>query len=197
MVDLIIRLNIVVFISWIFIDTDFMVDNFLVSSRSLSEGRIWTLVTSIFSHNMFFHLLLNMFVLYGFARILEEILGPKNFFIFYLISGLMGSIGHCLTSSFLLNDPGLQALGASGAISGVLVVFSLMFPMQLVFLLGFLPLPAILATVLFIGSDVWGLIAQSKGSRIPIGYGAHLGGALSGFIYYFLILKPIQYKRTE
>jgi rhomboid-like protein len=172
-----------------FIDTPFMVNNFLISSKALIEGRIWTLVTSVFSHNMLFHLLLNMFVFYGFGRVIEEVLGHKRFLNLYLISGLSGSLGHCLASSFLLHDSHLEALGASGAISGVLVFFSLIFPMRLVFILGFLPMPAILATTLFIGSDLWGLFAQTQGSRMPIGFGAHLGGALAGVIYFFYIFK--------
>lgn len=167
-----------------------MMDNFLVSSSALSQGRVWTLLTSVFSHNMLFHLLINMFVLYGFGRTMENVLGSKQFLIFYLIAGVVGSIAHCLTSSLLIRNPDLQALGASGAISGVLVVFSLMYPMQLVFLLGLLPLPAILATTLFVGSDLWGLIAQTEGSGIPIGHGAHLGGAMAGAIYYFYKIKP-------
>ncbi len=43
---------------------------------------------------------------------------------------------------------------------------------------------------LFIGLDVWGLVAQSGGGGLPIGHGAHLGGAITGIIYYLLFLKP-------
>lgn len=130
-----------------------------------------------------------MFILFGFGTAMEEVLGPKRFLKFYLTAGFMGSIAHCLTSTFLMHNPNLQALGASGAISGVLVIFSLMFPNHLVFLLGFIPLPAIMATVLFVGSDLWGLVAQTRGGQMPIGHGAHLGGALTGLIYYWFFMR--------
>lgn len=169
---------------------NFMMANFLVSSSALLEGRIWTIVTSVFSHNMLFHILINMFIFYGFGRVMEGVLGSRQFLIFYLLAGIGGSLGHCLASSLLLQDPTLPALGASGAISGVLVIFSLMFPTQLIFLFGILPLPALVATILFVGLDLWGLIGQIRGSQVPIGHGAHLGGALIGLIYYFYSLRP-------
>lgn len=187
---LLIRINVVIFILWLFANTNFMLNNFLVSSETLLDGRIWTLLTSVFSHNMPFHLLINMFLLYGFGGVVELVLGSKRFLIFYLMAGLLGSIGHCLASTFLLDNPNLLALGASGAISGVLVLFSLMFPTQLVFIFGLLPMPAILATSLFVGADILGLIGQSHGSNMPIGYGAHLGGALTGLIYYLIKMRP-------
>lgn len=188
-VDRIIQLNILVFICWMLLNTQFMMDNFLVSSSHVASGKIWTLVTSVFSHNMLFHLLINMFVLSGFGNIMEQVLGSKQFLTFYLVAGIGGSLGHCLTSSLMLHEPNLPAIGASGAISGVLVIFSIMYPRQLVFIFGLIPLPAVVATSLFVGSDLWGLMAQTGGYRIPIGYGAHLGGALTGFLYYFLFLN--------
>ncbi|MGE3608362.1 MAG: rhomboid family intramembrane serine protease [Bacteriovoracaceae bacterium] len=163
-----------------------MIQNFLVSWSGLLSGRIWTLVTSVFSHNMVFHILINMYVLYGFGTIMEQTLGSKRFLKFYLAAGIAGSLGHSLTSVALLHSPELPALGASGAISGVLVLFSLLYPNQLIFLFGIIPLPALFATSLFVGIDAWGLIAQYQGSQIPIGYGAHLGGAIIGLIYFLL-----------
>ncbi len=161
-----------------------MVNNFLVSTDAIAAGRIWTLITSVFSHNMPLHIFINMFVLSSFGPLMEDVLGNKNFLIFYLAAGIAGSLAHCCTSSFLLHDSSLPALGASGAISGVLVLFSLMYPKHLVYILGLIPIPALIATLLFVGSDVMGLIEQSKGNGIMIGHGAHLGGAVTGVIYF-------------
>jgi membrane associated rhomboid family serine protease len=140
---------------------------------------------------MLFHLFVNMYVFFGFGAALENILGAKRFLSFYLIAGILGSLGHCLVSSVLLHDPALPALGASGAVAGVIVLFSFLFPKERLLLLGIIPMPAYIGAFLFVGLDIWGLVAQTQGSSLPIGYGAHLGGALFGLIYYFgFIRKP-------
>lgn len=198
-VSIIIKLNIIVFILWFIFASrpDFMIQHFLVSWSAVADGRFWTLLTSVFSHNMLFHLLINMYVFFGFGTAIERVLGSKRFLIFYLLAGLIGSLGHCLVSSLILKMPQIPALGASGAISGVILVFSLMFPREKLLILGLIPVPAIFGALLFVGLDVWGLIAQSRGSTLPIGYGAHLGGAMTGLLYYiFYLRKKLVFRQT-
>lgn len=166
-----------------------MAKNFLVSWDSLNQGRVWTLITSVFSHTMFFHIFLNMYAFFGFGTVLENVMGAKSFLRFYLIAGIIASLSHAAVSAFLMNDPSLPALGASGAVSGVILLFSLMFPQEKILLMGFLPIPAIFASALIIGLDVWGLIEQTRGGTLPIGHGAHLGGAFYGLIYYVFRFK--------
>lgn len=194
-VSIFIFLNLIVFVAWHFYISDefqasFMINNFLVSWKGLEEGRVWTLLTSVFSHSGLMHFLLNMFVLNNFGPILESVLGTKNFIKFYVGAGIFSSFCHVLVSAFLLNKPDLPALGASGAISGLVMVFSLLFPKQKLLLFGIIPVSAIFGALIFVGLDIWGLIAQAEGGGLPIGHGAHLGGALSGFVYYKFILKP-------
>jgi membrane associated rhomboid family serine protease len=182
----IIKANVLVFFLWYLLymfDPTFMAENFLVSWNGLKAGYFWTILTSVFSHNLLFHLFINMYFFYGFGKAIELTIGSKKFLYLYLFSGIVGSLGHCLVSVFVLHRPETQALGASGAIAGVLVFFALKFPHEKVYLLGLLPLPAYWGLLLFVGIDLWGLVEQSRGSLIPIGYGAHLGGALSGFLF--------------
>ncbi len=162
-----------------------MAQNFLVSWDGLVTGQFWTLITSVFSHNMFLHFFMNMFVLNSFGPILEKILGFSRFLKFYFVAGVVSSLSHAVVSAWLLQHPELPALGASGAISGLVILFSLMFPRQLILLFGIIPIPALLGILLFIGLDVWGLVAQAEGGGFPIGHGAHLGGAVTGIIFYF------------
>ncbi len=193
-VPIIIFLNILVFIAWRFgsqHELQFMVDHFLVSWTGLSEERWWTLLTSVFSHTMFLHLLINMFVLNSFGPIVEAIVGTRRFLIFYISAGMFSSLCHALVSAFFLQSPELPALGASGAISGLILFFSLMFPREKILLLGFIPLPAFFGALVFIGLDIVGLIAQAEGGGLPIGHGAHLGGALAGTIFYFLHRRAV------
>lgn len=166
-----------------------MINNFLVSWDAVGQGYWWTLLTSVFSHNMFFHLLMNMFVLDSFGPVLEKLLGSFRFLKIYLIAGIVGSIGHICVSHFLLAKSDLPALGASGAIAGMVILFSFIFPRRTILLFGLIPLPAIWGALLFIGLDIWGLVEQAEGGGLPIGHGAHLGGAFTGILYYFFIYR--------
>ena len=187
-VQRIMAINIFIFILWsipnekIFL---FMAENFLVSWGSITSGKVWTLLTSAFSHNMFFHLLVNMLVLKSFGRVMEMAMGSWRLIKFYLMAAVFSSLAHALVSYFILHQADLPALGASGPIAGLVLLFSLLFPKQKIYLLGFIPLPALWGAFVFMGLDIWGVISQAKGHGLPIGHGAHLGGALFGVITYF------------
>lgn len=203
LVPLLIAINIGVFFLWStggMARADFMQQNFLISWEALQEGRWWTLLTAVFSHSLFLHLLFNMMVLWSFGQILEEILGPKKFIVFYLISGIISSLSHAAVSTLILGHPNMAALGASGAVAGVLLLFCLLFPRQKILLFGLIPLPAMVGAIAFIGLDVWGVVAQAQGGGLPIGHGAHLGGAFCGLVYYFTALKrktPSRFQNHE
>lgn len=192
--NLFILLNIIIFFLWNredfqSIENSWMFRNFLVSWEGLTQGRVWILLTAVFSHNSFFHLFFNMYVLYNFGSILERTLGTKKFIKFYLSAGILSSLAHTLVSTFLLDKPELPALGASGAISGLILVFSLLYPRQILLLFGLIPVRALFGALIFVGLDLWGLLIQAEGGGLPIGHGAHLGGALYGIYYYFKYLK--------
>lgn len=189
LVPVILMLNLAVFALWMLYDQLWMYENFTISWRGLEEGRYWTVLTAVFSHNMILHFLINMFVLRSFGSIVEEVLGHMAFLRFYLIAGVVSSLAHAGVSAYVMNAPGLPAVGASGAISGLVLIFSLLFPREKILLFGFIPLPAIVGALAFIGLDLWGLWAQAGGGGLPIGHGAHLGGALTGILYYIFVLR--------
>lgn len=192
MISVFIFLNALVFLAWNFSgrgEPPFLVDNFLVSWTALQDGRWWTLVTSVFSHASLLHFLLNMFVLNSFGGIMVRVLGHRRFLIFYFAAGIISSFCHAAVSRFLLDRPDLPALGASGAIAGLVLLFSLVFPREKILIFGIIPLPALFGALVFVGLDIWGLIAQAEGGGLPIGHGAHLGGAATGILYYFLVLR--------
>jgi membrane associated rhomboid family serine protease len=176
-----------VFALWAFLPQArvFMVHHFLVSGAHLYAGYYWTLVTSVFSHNMLFHLVLNLMVLSSFGPAMERMMGHTRFFLFFLLSGIAGSLGHVFCSIYLLHIPNQPALGASGALAGLILLFSLWFPRERILIFGIIPVRAIWGAVGFVSLDLWGLMAQRQGGGLPIGHGAHLGGALFGALYYF------------
>lgn len=195
-VSTIVAINLLVFILWQLLPSMdhgtyslIMPDNFLISWDAIQDGRIWTTLTSVFSHNLFLHFFLNMYVLIGFGPILEMTLGTFRFVRFYLLAGIISSFGHAFVSAFILGEPSLPALGASGAISGIILLFSLLYPKQKILILGLIPVPALAGGAIMIGLDLWGLWAQAEGGGLPIGHGAHLGGAITGICYYLFVLR--------
>lgn len=186
----IITINVAVFLAWGYAPWyEAMGENFTVSFNGLLGGRYWTLVSSVFSHNLLFHILINMFVLQSFGGIMERVLGGRRFIGFYLVAGIVSSLCHCLVSALILGDPDLMAVGASGALAGLILLFALVFPREKILIFGILPMPAIFGALAFIALDLWGLYAQAGGGGLPIGHGAHLGGAFTGIFYYFTSLR--------
>lgn len=138
----------------------------------------WQYVTTMFLHADFFHILLNMFILWMFGIEIATIWGPKKFLTFYLISGIGASIIHSVvTMSDAVQAP---AVGASGAIFGVLVAFGMMFPNRMVFMMFLFPMKAKYAVMIFIAIDLYAGLANQPGDMIA--HFAHLGGALTGFL---------------
>ena len=119
----------------------------------ITQGYVWTLFTSMFSHIFLWHIFINMFVLLSFGKIAERIIGKKRFFWFYMIAGLSAGFLYVLLSYFfgttalgarIFGDPFTFALGASGAVFGVLGLLAVLIPQTRVFLLAG-PLIALIA----------------------------------------------------
>jgi membrane associated rhomboid family serine protease len=193
-VSIIIGLNVLVFLAWqaapysqpLF---SFMTGNFLVSTTHILHLHVWTLITAAFSHSELWHLAINMFVLWSFGTVLEHLWGTRVFVLVYLAAAVVASVSHCAVSSFILGRDDIPALGASGAVSGLLLAYALHFPRHRILLFGIVPVPALAGVLAFVGLDLWGLVAQGRGGGLPIGHGAHLGGALAGALIYFLYLR--------
>ena len=193
-VSIIIGLNVLVFLAWQLASYSprflaIMTENFLVSTTHILHLHLWTLVTAAFSHNELWHLAINMFVLWSFGTLLEHLWGTRVFVLVYLAAAVVASVSHCAVSSFLMGRDDIPALGASGAVSGLLIAYALTFPRHRILLFGIVPVPALAGVLAFVGLDLWGLIAQGRGGGLPIGHGAHLGGALAGAVIYFLYLR--------
>ncbi len=190
----IVGVNVIVFLAWQMAEQGgalwaLLARNFLVSSHRLGQGMWWTLLTAAFSHMELWHLALNMIVLWSFGNVLERLLGIRVFVAFYLAAAVFSSASHCLVSSLVLGDDRIAALGASGAVSAVLLAFALLFPRHKILLFAVIPVPALAGALFFVALDLWGLFAQERGGGLPIGHGAHLGGALCGALFYFTYLK--------
>ena len=148
----------------------------------------WTLITSVFLHADFNHLLFNMFALFFFGSYLERLLGSNRFLIIFISAGIVGNIGYLVTASNNM----IPAIGASGAAYGLMGTLSVLAPFMSVYIWGLLPVPIIILTAVYAFIDVIGLSAPSG-----IAHGAHLAGLIVG-IAFGLYLRPyFGYKRQR
>jgi membrane associated rhomboid family serine protease len=143
----------------------------------------YQIFTTMFLHaprlDMFIHIFFNMFALFMFGRVLENVWGAKRFLFYYLICGIGASAAH-LAMQYFMGDFSF-AIGASGAVMGVLVAFAYLFPnTELIIIPIPFPVKAKWAVLVFVLIDLFGGFGQTQGDNI--GHFAHLGGALTGFI---------------
>jgi membrane associated rhomboid family serine protease len=133
----------------------------------------WTVVTYMFVHAWLAHLAFNMFTLWMFGPRLEHEWGTRTFVWFYLWCGLGGAIAHLVFAQHS------SVVGASGAISGVLVAYALRWPDEEVYLFGVIPMRSRWLIAAMLAMNI--IFALSPGSRID--WTAHLGGMAFGWIF--------------
>lgn len=147
-----------------------------------------TLLTSIFLHSGWLHLLSNMLYLWIFGDNVEDCMGHLRFLVFYLLCGLAASFTH----AFMDPTSSVPLVGASGAIAGVLGAYLMLHPKVRVLVLFFyripLPLPAFLVIGIWIGLQFYAVYNGSPGNTA---WWAHIGGFVCG-----VILVPI-FKRSS
>ena len=149
------------------------------------RGQYYRFVTSAFIHGDGFHIFMNMLGLYFLGPYLEIQIGTPAFLGIYFASMLAGS---AWTYMEHFRDGNYRALGASGAISGMMSAASLFGPLQIIYVFFALPMPFILATALYIGWSVW---ASHSRVRDGVGHAAHLGGALMGIALVCLLYPQV------
>lgn len=154
-----------------------LVDDLLAFNPFNLYTRPWTLITYMFDHGNFDHLLFNMIVLFFFGTELERRLGEKGFLWVYLLSGVVAALGHMLISS-------VPVIGASGAIFGLLGCLTVLAPDTRVLLFFMIPLRIQYAVLLFALIDF-----TSMGSGDGIAHMAHLVGLFVGIGMGFLFNK--------
>ncbi len=129
---------IIYFISMILIavkGSDFFSTSLAITPSLILSGKsLWTFLTSMFMHGSFFHLFANMFSLFFVGGMLERIIGSKRFLGIYFLSGLVGG-GFYVLSAYLFGGLNVPAVGASGAIFGLLGVLALVVPFSRIYLI--------------------------------------------------------------
>jgi membrane associated rhomboid family serine protease len=136
--------------------------------------RPWSLVTYMFLHGSFMHILFNMIGLYFFGPRLESRIGSRDFIVMYLLAGLVGAL---LSFAF---EPRAAIVGASGAVFGVLYGFAHYWPDERIYIWAILPVPS---RVMVIGLAAISIYFGFAGAGAGIAHFAHLGGFAGGWMY--------------
>lgn len=135
--------------------------------------RPWTIVTYMFVHAGFMHLLFNMIGLFFFGPRLESRLGSRGFLTLYFMAGIGGAL-----FSFVF-ERGVPIVGASGAVYGIIAGFAHFWPRDRIYIWGILPVEAWLLAVFMVFASLWSGI-QGGGN---VAHFAHLGGLALGYAY--------------
>jgi len=165
----------------------------LVSILVWKKYFLWQLLTYIFLHGDFFHILFNLFSLWMFGGELENYWGSKKFLFYFLYCGI--GAGIC-TVVFTPNEF-IPVIGASGAIYGILLAFAWLFPNRPILIYFLFPIPAKYMVIIF---GLIELYSSRSGAGGGIAHLTHLGGFVFGFFYlvYPMIRQKIRreyYKR--
>lgn len=178
----------------------------------------YQIATHLFAHGNFMHIFLNMFALYLFGVVLENVWGSKRFLLFYFICGIGAAALHSLVGYYEYHQAALHlsaeniqmiktqgkevldsmknysdpymakaniaqnvpAVGASGAVFGVLTAFGVLFPNTVLYIYGILPMKAKYLVIIYIAIELYSGFLSTPGDNVA--HFAHIGGALFGFI---------------
>lgn len=151
---------------------------------SIRSGEQLRMLTSGFLHADIGHLLFNMITLFFFAPVVILYLGSWVFLMIYLASLLFGSL---LTFVLHKNDYNYRAIGASGAVTGILYSAILLRPDMMLGIFFVIPMPAYVFGILYLLYSIYGMKAKNDG----IGHTAHFGGAIGGYLITLLVYPDL------
>jgi membrane associated rhomboid family serine protease len=151
----------------------------------------YQVITHMFMHASTTHLFFNMFALYVFGPMVERYAGARRFLILYFVAGMGSILAHMAIMVYQYSMHGVQvfppAVGASGAIMGILVSFAVLYPnVRLMLLFPPIPIKAKYLAMAYVAID---LFSGISGANTGIANWAHLGGAITGFIVTSLWIK--------
>lgn len=162
-------------------------DRFDLSAQLLREPwNVWQLVTYGFLHDHrdIMHILNNMLWLYIFGRELEEIYGKWEFFRIYLASIILGGLVWVLWRNFVVGEPFAQLVGASAAVSAIIILYAMRFPEREILIFGVMPVKVWALAGVIIVINVFGIGMASRRAGSNVAYEAHIAGMAFAFFYF-------------
>jgi membrane associated rhomboid family serine protease len=156
---------------WLILDVD-----------AVLGGQVWRLITSAFLHSTdgyFFHLLFNMLCLWWFGTEVEQLYGRSEFLAIYLFSAFLGGVAFVLWGLTRVGNS--YGLGASGAVTTMLILCALHYPRRVVYIFALMPMPIWLFAIFNVMRDALGILGFGGGG---VAFCVHLAGAAFAVAYY-------------
>ena len=157
----------------------------VLRSDKVLQGQAWRLLTSSFLHSRdtLLHLLFNMLGLFWFGVALERMMGSREFLLFYFMAAIASSLA--FVGLDVVTHHHASALGASGAVMGVLMLYAVNFPRQIIRINFFIPLQIRWFILICVIVDLYPVLLMLRGNSVSdgIAHAAHLGGLALGFFY--------------
>jgi len=155
-----------------------------LDAQKVLGGQVWRLVTTAFCHGGLIHILFNMLFLFWFGCRLERKYGSREFLYFYMVAAIVASLA--FIGLDLITGLNARAIGASGAVMAVTMLFALWFPREKILLYFFFPVEIRWLVCAIVVFDLAPVLLQFFGSNYQDGtaHAAHLGGLAFGFLYY-------------
>lgn len=173
---------------------------FLIPGLGVTQIPVYfTLLTSMFMHGSWAHLGGNMLYLWIFGDNIENRIGHKKYLIFYLLCGIIASLSHVFSTQLAPQNSLVPSLGASGAISGVLGAYLLLFSRRKVKMLAFQGMVEVQSWValgIWIVFQVVAGLGILGGESGGVAYAAHIGGFLAGLLL-IKFFDPLKRNRVE
>lgn len=184
----ILAINIILFIATQ-LNPEFMIRTFAVFYPASPLFRPWQVVTYLFMHGGFMHILFNMYSLWLFGTVLEQSIGSKKFLVFYMLCGLGAVALHFGVEAVNFESASMAAkidimrtptLGASGAVYGLFLGYAMLYPNSILsFIFPPISLKAKWMMLIFVGIELLIGISQTTDG---VAHFAHLGGVVMGVL---------------
>ena len=169
----------------------FFEENFsLIPSEIITNYQVWRIFTYLFIHDpmSYLHIFFNMYMLIMFGIQVEAEWGRRRFFFYYFLCGT--GAGLLIFLIALISGENSLTMGASGAVFGIILAFSMLNPDAVILLFFILPIRAKYLVVLYAGLE---LFFELSGAQPGVSHVGHLGGLLTGFLYF----KYMKYKFSK
>jgi membrane associated rhomboid family serine protease len=157
----------------------------LDTRKVIFGGQVWRLLTHAFCHDRLslFHVLFNMICLYWFGGTLESMYGAREFTLFYLTAAVVSAVA--FMGLDLYTGSTVPAVGASGAVMAVMMLYTMNFPYSTIRVFWLFPLEMRWVMVFYALFDLYPVLLALAGDQLysGIGHAAHLGGLAFGFLY--------------
>ena len=189
-----IAVNVAVFLLEVLLDFNGYLEwfyyEFAIIPAAVVQGeQVYSLITAMFIHSGFLHILFNMLYLHIFGNNIEDSMGSGRFLIFYILCGIVASFAHI----FMDPTSTIPTLGASGAVAGVLGAYMVLYPTERVdALLGYILIrvPAYVLLLSWFGLQLLsGILSLGVTNQGGVAFFAHIGGFIAGAVLIFVFRK--------